>query len=64
MNEKANEAVELVKPLTNVIEALCADAVFFFKVQQVSTPERKVVLIQNINFIKSNLEQLEKILSE
>jgi hypothetical protein len=62
---KADQVLDLIKPLPNVIEALCADSVFFFKsVQQISTPERKAVLIQNINYLKSNLEQLERLLNQ
>ncbi len=60
---KADQALDLIKPLPNVIEALCADTVFLFKsVQQISTPERKAVLVQNINYLKSNLESLERLL--
>lgn len=62
---KSDQAVSIIKPMPNVIEAICADTVFFFKsVQEVSTPERKAVLLQNINFLKLSIDSLEILLGE
>lgn len=60
---KADQTLNLVKPLPNIVEALCANALFMFRsVQEVATPECKAALLQNIKTVRSKLDQLETLL--
>lgn len=60
---KADQTLNLVKPLPNIVEALCANALFMFRsVQEVATPECEAALLQNIKTVRSKLDQLETLL--
>jgi len=60
---KADQTLNAVKPLPNIVEALCANALFMFRsVQEVATPECKAALLQNIKTVRSKLDQLESLL--
>jgi len=60
---KIEQIVNIIRPLPNIIEALCANALFMFKsVPEVATPECKATLLQNIKTVKSKLDCLESLL--
>lgn len=60
MNENSSP-VGLILTLHKYVQALYSDGVLFFSGESViATPERKNLLLQNIELIKAQIETLEK----
>lgn len=56
-------SLEIVKTLPKHMQALYSDAVLFFSEDPtIATPQRKALLLNDIQFIKSQLEVLEKVI--
>lgn len=54
-------SLEIVKTLPKHMQALYSDAVLFFSEDPtIATPQRKALLLNNIQFIKTQLDNLEK----
>ncbi|HNQ21088.1 MAG TPA: hypothetical protein PKI46_08515 [Bacteroidales bacterium] len=53
--------IEIVQSLPKHMQALYSDAVLFLSNEStIATPERKTLLLNNIQFIKAQIEALEK----
>lgn len=53
--------IEIVQSLPKHMQALYSDAVLYLSNEStIATPERKTLLLNNIQFIKAQIEALEK----
>ncbi len=53
--------IDIVQSLPKHMQALYSDAVLFLSNEStIATPERKTLLLNNIQFIKAQIEALEK----
>lgn len=56
-------AEEILKLLPKYVQALYSDSVLYFSGEEtIATPERKTLVLSNINAIREQLESLEKLI--
>ena len=56
-------SLEIVKTLPKHMQALYSDAILFFSEDPtIATPQRKALVLDDIQFIRSQLDALEKVI--
>ena len=62
-NKIADQAIELIKPLLGITEAVSSDGILYFKGnERVATEDRKNILLENIAIIEDNITSIKKLL--
>ncbi len=63
MSEEKEIAYNLARPLVGVSEAIMLDSnLYFNSVAEVKTPERKAIILQNIQTLQNSLVELKGLL--
>ena len=62
-NKLADQAVNLVRPLISSADAVTSDTALYFRgAERLRNDSRKSMILENIKFIRDNIDELEKLL--